>query len=57
MTWELLKAEIRAVSQQFSRFIQSNKHNHTKNLRDLLNDLEKQLPNDPSDKYIRNEIN
>ena len=57
MKWELLKAEIRAVSQQFSRFIQSNKHNHTTNLRDSLNDLEKQLSNDPSDKYLQNEIN
>ena len=56
MAWELLKAEIRAVGQQFSRFIQINKHNHTTNLRDLLNDLEKQLSNDPSDKYIQNEI-
>ena len=57
MKWELLKAEIRAVGQQFSRFIQSNKHNHTTNLRDSLNDLEKQLSNDPSDKYLQNEIN
>ena len=57
MKWKLLKAEIRAVSQQFSRFIQSNKHNHTTNLRDSLNDLGKQLSNDPSDKYLQNEIN
>ena len=58
MKWELLKAEIKVVSQQFSRFFfQSNKHNHTTNLRDLLNDLEKQLSNDPSDKYLQNEIN
>ena len=57
MKWELLKAEIRAVSQQFSWFIQSNEHNHTTNLRDSLNDLEKQLSNDPSDKYLQNEIN
>ena len=57
MKWELLKAETRAVSQQFSRFIQSNKHNHTTNPRDSLNDLEKQLLNDPSDKYLHNEIN
>ena len=39
MKWKLLKAEIRAVSQQFSRFIQSNKHNHTTHLRDWLNDF------------------
>ena len=32
MKWELLKAKLRAVSQQFSQFIQSNKHNHTTNL-------------------------
>ena len=56
MKWELLKAEIRAVSQQFSRLIQSNKHNHT-NRRDSLNDLEKRLSNDPSDKYLQDEIN
>ena len=32
-------------------------HNYTTNLRDSLNDLEKQLSNDPSDKYLQNEIN
>ena len=57
MKWGLLKAEIRAVNQQFSRLIQSNKHNHTTNLRDSLNHLEKRLSNDPSDKYLQNEIN
>ena len=56
MKLELLKAEIRALSQQFSQFIQSNKHNHTLRLRGSLNDLEKQLSSDPSDKHLQNEF-
>ncbi|GFR57799.1 hypothetical protein ElyMa_001754000 [Elysia marginata] len=56
LKWELLKSEIRSVSQHYSRFLQSNKHCQTVYLRDRLNDLEKKLAYNPSNSHYQQEI-
>ncbi|GFS27881.1 hypothetical protein ElyMa_005313600 [Elysia marginata] len=55
LKWELLKSEIRSVSQHYSRFLQSDKHCQTVYLRDRLNDLEKKLAYNPSNSHYQQE--
>ena len=45
--WELIKAEVKAVSQQYSKFLQTNKHNESVILQGNLETIEKRLSKDP----------
>ena len=55
MTWELIKAEIKSISQQFSKTAQLKKYNDSHALRSTLETIEKEFVIDPKARTIQEE--
>ena len=55
MKWELIKAEIKSISQQFTKTAQLKKYNDSHALRSTLETIEKEFMIDPKNRTIQEE--
>ena len=55
MKWELIKAEIKSISRQFSKTAQSKKYNDSHALRSTLETIEKEFVINPKNRTIQEE--
>ena len=56
LKWNIIKARIRELCQQYGKFNKLEKTNEIKNVRDKLNELENQLANDIDNLEIQNKV-